>query len=81
MKKICIILSALTLALSLASCKNYDVSDGEYDRYNDDRFVRDRRTVGQRIDDGINRGARGIQRGFDNAERGFENVTGMDTDR
>lgn len=83
MKKICIFLTVLTLsATALVSCRNYDTRDGRYDYYNDPAFYenRDNSTVGERIDNGINRTERGIRRGFDKAETGFENVTGMNTD-
>ncbi len=83
MKKICMILAILALSsLSLVSCRNYDTRDGRYDYYNDPAFynTRERSTVGEKIDRGINRTERGIRNGFDRAETGFENVTGMDTD-
>lgn len=83
MKKLYIFLTIFTLALSIVSCRNYDGRDGRYDAYNDPAYfeARNNRTVGERIDNGINRTERGIQRGFDRAENGFENVTGMDTNR
>lgn len=84
MKKLCIFLSILALAATtLISCRNYDTRDGRYDYYNDPAYfeTRNNRSVGERIDNGINRTENGIRRGFDRAETGFENVTGMDTDR
>lgn len=83
MKKLCVIFTALILlSLSLVSCRNYDTRDGRYDYYNDPAFydTRERSTVGEKIDRGINRTERGIRNGFDRAENGFEDVTGLDTD-
>ena len=82
MKKICILLAlTFVFSVSLVSCRNYDARDGRYDYYNDPTFydTRERSTVGERVDRGINRAERGIKNGFDRAENGFENVTGMDT--
>lgn len=80
MKKIYVVLTILTLAFSIVSCRNYNVRDGRYDAYNDPAFYerRNNTTVGERIDNGINRTENGIRRGFDRAETGFENVTGID---
>ncbi len=80
MKKLYIFATILTLALSIVSCRNYDTRDGRYDVYNDPAYfeTRNNRSVGERIDNGINRTENGIRRGFDKAETGFENMTGID---
>ena len=74
MKKIFVLLSVLMLATSLFSCRNYSARDGKYNYYNE----RERRTVGERIDEGIDMTERGIRRGFQSAENGFERVTGIE---
>ena len=76
MKKITTLIAAALLTLALVSCRGYDMGNGRYDYYND-RNNSGRRSVGEMVDDGINKAERGIDKGFNMAERGFESVTGI----
>ncbi len=70
MKKICIIFAAL-LSLSLASCRNYDMRDGRYDRYNNNN-----ETFTTRVENGARRAARGVERNIERGTNAFDNAMG-----
>ncbi len=80
MKKICIIISALALTLTFASCRNYDTRDGEYDYYNNTGFTNRMENGARRVTRGVQNGARRVTRGIENganrAATSFDNAMG-----